>query len=509
MQDLFAAKLTVPTGDLDATMDAIAAEACGWAWRGDGAPPSPLTESHGQRVGTAGYELTWGSLRAPEGVERAVEVILTHPDESTAGLRWRSAVDVCRHESQVAVTVRVSREATELLIAPAPAVVRRPGLIPSILRAFPCVAGGLAVSVAPSVVHVDGVREFVTGVLRRSDRVLPVVVMSPAPGSTRLPVDPTRLANELAGLAHVVVLGGYLAWDRFREVVGHAVTVPPGGVRLYWPGFGTTGDELRHRFWTRARIAEETMPLHRIIAGLLARVSVHAVPLDPLPRELRRRTAEMQRRAAAESENLDELVKLLQEENTELTDENDAQRAELSQLRDEIASLQRDLEAQRQAWATVQEYGDVGTPPEIEDEAAFSPTSWPEFVDYLDALESPAFVVTERAREMCEQGSYPDPPRMWHHLERLAEAAEAWAAADCSIGGRLDEWIHENYGIEVALHSGSLGNAASFIYEGAEYSSEPHVKVDDYVDPASCGRIYFAYDTPGKRFIVDHIGLHL
>jgi hypothetical protein len=98
---------------------------------------------------------------------------------------------------------------------------------------------------------------------------------------------------------------------------------------------------------------------------------------------------------------------------------------------------------------------------------------------------------------------------MWHHLERLAEAAEAWAAANCSIGGRLDEWIHENYGVEVALHGGNLGNAASFMYEGTEYSREPHVKVDDYVDPASCGRIYFAYDTPGKRFIVDHIGLHL
>jgi hypothetical protein len=98
---------------------------------------------------------------------------------------------------------------------------------------------------------------------------------------------------------------------------------------------------------------------------------------------------------------------------------------------------------------------------------------------------------------------------MWLHLERLVEAAEAWAAEDCSIGGRLDEWIHQNYGIEVALHDNTLGAGALFIHGDTEYSREPHVKVDDYVDPASCGRIYFAYDTPGKRFIVDHIGLHL
>jgi hypothetical protein len=170
------------------------------------------------------------------------------------------------------------------------------------------------VSAAPSIVHVDGVRNFVTDVLRRQDRVLPVVAISPASGSTHLPADPTRLANELAGLAHVVVLGGYLAWERFRDTVGQPMTVPVGGVRLYWPGFGTTGDDLRHRFWTRHRIAEETVPLQRVIGGLLARVSVHAVPLDPLPRELRRRVAEVQRRAAAESQDLDELVALLEQE---------------------------------------------------------------------------------------------------------------------------------------------------------------------------------------------------
>jgi hypothetical protein len=77
------------------------------------------------------------------------------------------------------------------------------------------------------------------------------------------------------------------------------------------------------------------------------------------------------------------------------------------------------------------------------------------------------------------------------------------------VGKRLDEWIQENYHIDVALHDSDLAQFSAFVYDGREYSREPHVKVDDYVDPASCGRIYFAYDSDGKRFIVDHIGLHL
>ena len=41
-----------------------------------------------------------------------------------------------------------------------------------------------------------------------------------------------------------------------------------------------------------------------------------------------------------------------------------------------------------------------------------------------------------------------------------------------------------------------------------EYSREPHVKVDDYKKPVECGRIYFAQDNEGRRFIVNHIGPH-
>jgi hypothetical protein len=46
--------------------------------------------------------------------------------------------------------------------------------------------------------------------------------------------------------------------------------------------------------------------------------------------------------------------------------------------------------------------------------------------------------------------------------------------------------------------------------DSLSYSREPHVKVDDYVDPASCGgESTSPFDSANARIIVDHIGLHL
>jgi hypothetical protein len=138
------------------------------------------------------------------------------------------------------------------------------------------------------------------------------------------------------------------------------------------------------------------------------------------------------------------------------------------------------------------------------------PTSWSEFAEHLPLLETPAFVVTPRARKGCNPSPYADAARMWWHLERLAEAADAWAAQDCDVGTGLKTWIQQNYeGPEIALFDAGLGERASFSFEGKTYLREPHVKVDDHKSPDECGRIHFAIASEEKRFIVDHIGLHL
>lgn len=508
MQDLYATSFQIAGADVSELYAAVALATTRWAWRGTGAPPEPLAEPAGERDAGNGYRMGWAELAAPGRIERALTVALRHPDPQVEGREWRTVVDVCRRETSLAATFRVAREAVELRMTPAAlTTLRRPGLVRDLLNSHSCSAGGLAVTALAAAIHVSAVDDFVEDVLRKADRALPVVVVAPTTGRPSAP-DPVKLADELAGLAHVVHLGGHLAWRRFREAVGDQLFVPPGGARIYWPGFGTEGDKLHHRYWTHSGIEALSLPFHRMLFALLTRVSVHAVPLDPLPSKLRHAAAEARLKELATAGRSDaELLELYAKENEEL-----GRRVE--KLEALTSEQERELRIHKQNYAAMATAGlldddEQGESEALDGEALFAPKSWPDFVENLDALERPAFVITPNARDRCNPSPYAEPARMWWHLERLAEAAEAWAAQDCAVGNRLDEWIQQNYQIEIALFDGSLGDRARFTFDGSEYSRQPHVKVDDYKNPDECGRIYFAYVADEQRFIVDHIGLHL
>ena len=134
--------------------------------------------------------------------------------------------------------------------------------------------------------------------------------------------------------------------------------------------------------------------------------------------------------------------------------------------------------------------------------------TWDEVSQRAGELEHDGFVLTEACRSMLAGNPYPDPARMWQFATTLSQAARDWRDRGGEIGTRLADWIAEHYEIEVAMHDSTLGTWTAFTFDGFQYSREPHVKVDDFKHPAECGRIYFAVDSAGLRFIVDYIGLH-
>lgn len=186
------------------------------------------------------------------------------------------------------------------------------------------------------------------------------------------------------------------------------------------------------------------------------------------------------------------------------------ERDQLQQLVERLAEdnqrLVEDSERQAKQWAVVHQLPDETEEPSEPGETTVE--SWEEFAELASMLETESFVLTERAREQCRENYYPYPNRMWNHLEALAQAAEAYREADASVGGRLKEWIAENFHIEIAMFDSDVPEK-EFEFEGQTYSREPHVKVDDFKTPDKCGRIYFAADSERRRFIVDHVGLHL
>ncbi len=136
--------------------------------------------------------------------------------------------------------------------------------------------------------------------------------------------------------------------------------------------------------------------------------------------------------------------------------------------------------------------------------------SWSSVAEFVTSEQSDYFAVTGRCLRKLPGCPYSDPARMRDQLERLARLARAWAKRDGSIGGRLEDWARTQEGLEIALHDAGLVRRRlhEFQFSGLTYNREPHVKVDDAKAFTDCGRIYFALDREGRRFIVDHIGLH-
>ncbi len=501
MQDLYATSFAITSAEPEATFQAVAEEIARWAWRGAGDPPELVASGVAPLVD--GYELSWARHSVPDQPDTALEVTLRHPDPDVPERFWRTAIDVT-YTDRIRFTARITRHAAELRLVPATiGRLRRPGVVPGLLSGFSCTAGELDLTATCPSVHVSAIEDFVESILKASGRVLPVVVLAPF-GTVRPVFDPIRVADEVAGLAHVVQLGGHLAWTRFREIVGAEYRVPSGGARIYWPGFGQPTDDLRHRFWTARWLSDSPQPLQRSLFELLSRISVHAVPLDPSARRLRDAALQRHYEDLRESgRSADELLEYLEDENKSLLRSNGELEAEIERLAGELETHRANYAAIAAATAAEPE----GEPALDEGESPFEPSSWSEFSEYLPALETGAFVITPRARGMCDPSPYPNPGRMWWHVERLAEAAEAWSAAGRDVGEGLKTWMLSNYGIEISLFNRGL--RYDLAYDGGTYSVEPHVKVDDYKDPARCGRIYFAIDSDNGRFIVDHIGLHL
>ena len=467
-------------------------------------------QSHeGQRKVGEGRILRWTTYKIEDRLEHAIAFELEHPDRQVRGLRWDSRVDVVRRDTAVALTLRISREATEYLMAPARLDLRRPALIPKLLRNHRCRCGSQPALATASCLGITEVQPFVETVLFDSNRVLPVLVLATPDDRLRPLVDPDACADELAGLAHVAWLDDSPAWDALRQAIGARRSVPRGGARLYWPGFGSN-TPVRHPAWLRRTVVagDGRAPLERRLFEMLSRLSVVRVPRDPVLRELIRAHRDRLRATAGETDELWEELEGIENERARLEAQVALRDESILELREENQRLRTSVEAQARQMGVV-ESGPVPVSVEVEPKDQIE--TWEDVKDSVEILsEGESFVLTPNAEDMLDSNPYPHPARMFDHIERLALLADAYHDGGASVGGPIDEVAHTQYGIEIALHDPGLkkGGWTDFEFDGKPYSREPHVKVDDYKNPAECGRIYFALDREGPRFIIDHIGLH-
>lgn len=96
-------------------------------------------------------------------------------------------------------------------------------------------------------------------------------------------------------------------------------------------------------------------------------------------------------------------------------------------------------------------------------------------------------------------------------LDTLADLAREWKARSGDVGKSLTGWIGDQTTLSYAGKDESLRREGLhlFKFEGQTWERFSHIKLDDYTKPNRVGRIYFAIDKPGCRWIVDHVGLKL
>jgi hypothetical protein len=566
MRDIYATTMKlVDIGGGDA-FEVACERAMDWAWRIEDPRPDLVSRPAGLLPVEARPDQTtvqwWSSIEAPA---RALELRLRHQDTADSTLQWLATVTISDIDGTTRATVRLERGASVHVLRPWHLDLRAPLIVLELMRSpLLAYAGSLELAPGPRVVSAVQVEDFVADVLHAADRALPVLIVSSGvwPNLTQ------SLARALAGLVQIARLEDQDA----DEVLGRTLrksgfTIPPAGMRLYWPGFGLPGQPSRHPYWTASQIREGRDPGQSVVkhlVNLLAPISTGRVPADPgvlrarrerlraEQREQRRRQEAQREHSRRERERVAQAlaraqadkgagkqVDRLQVQLTETTDrladaeaERDAARSQAeaamqnemevideaitiegrsAELVERVAKLESENAALHQSVKTIATYR--AETEAHEDEASGADplpqqvSCWDEVAEHMPALAGPGFALSTQAEECAEgEGRYPHPASMWRALRALERVGRVYNEQGAELGMRFEEFALQEGGLDVALQDSTYEEECFFEFEGQEHSRLAHVKIDDAKAANEVGRIYFALDPEHNRLIVDWFG---
>ena len=274
---------------------------------------------------------------------------------STVGRRFSAAVSITNVPCRVAVyvTMEVGAEATG--VAPLKFEPRTPHIIRTLLkREGPWYHGTSEVHRLRRANGRDS-GDSLAAELKHVDRTLPVIVVSTLEGNLALPDLDVKLADDLAGLADVVVVDAEASWA-LTDRLGEEFTCYWGAVRVYWPRLSLVEDPFRHPRWTAQRLRDAgpdpkkarerfRQQLRQDIMRASALSVVRPREIDDIRGAANRNAFSELRAKAISLADYQELAKLYAADNDELRLTNDRLKVEISALQDEVTTLERDKAA--------------------------------------------------------------------------------------------------------------------------------------------------------------------
>lgn len=454
-----------------------------------------------RHLGRPDKQLSWTPVAAGVGV-RALRLAID--DDLPDGGRFTCELTAAESEGDTSFRVVMGRSTSGRITPARIEKLKPPAALRSILgdSSLTCDYRGEVLTNTVS----QSLADQVPAVLARLNdpaRRFPILVVSAMHPKGPSATLARKAAVRLAGLCHVVAIHGWLALDSFNRAM-QANALPRAGARLYWPYL-----DLRAPWWSANTLASDHDDLLGQMMRLLAPLSVVARGRDQVwdavrAKERSSRSADM---SASETDRISALQQEVEEErafSAEVTALNEELEDKNARLEVDVANLQARLNAAtRTAWEEPE--SDLSS-----SEAVSSPDFTADWARW--ELESGgALVFTENAKKQWSKCAYPKPEQMREALDALALLADAWREANGNVGKDLTSWMAEEVGLTLSLHDNPLRTAGKhlFGFEGVTWDRTPHIKVADHTSPNQVGRIYFAIDNTGRRWVVDHVGLKL
>jgi len=180
---------------------------------------------------------------------------LAHPDGDDPTVSWIVTAEVVEVDSRpdTEVALCLSRKSDDRRVRLHSTNPAAPRVIRDLVEAagMDCLDGDIPIWAEPRTLkreHLDDLLAMLTSPMRR----LPVIGVSQDRSQGHLPVHLDRLAQRVAGMAHVWFVPDGVTWD-LSDRLPPRLGVFDAAVRIWWPGFDQSADPYEHHLFLKAR----------------------------------------------------------------------------------------------------------------------------------------------------------------------------------------------------------------------------------------------------------------
>lgn len=464
----------------------------------------------------SGHDLSVSISLAKRGNASHTVISWSYPDENGKSLLWNSRIELAEFHDLTEFSFQLQLDSTQYVISPVEYKLKRPRIIGTMLRQFICTCGDARLTNEPWEVTAAWIDKFVQRV-KSPRRRLPIILVSRTTDSEKCLIDPSQLAEQVAGIAETHYLADKWAAFALSNSIEVNYRCFNGAVRMYWPDF----DVVKAPFspvYLPDKIIQMNGRLGDILFRQLAGISAfrHATgpvitdAVELLDTEHRSELEEV-KTAARDRGDLSELLSLADQENAQLSEHNRWLQQQNESLKASLDVANENFRAMSYPVGAAEEQADSLEISQEEHET--EPRSVSDAVIKARTDFSDSLTFLDPALDSAISSPFEQPRKVYQAFLAMHEVCLDWRKSlttGKSMGGLEQAFSKKGFDYkphESATSMGKWGEEYKAMYDGHKVSIERHLALGKG-GPKTCLRIHFYMDEEKKRFVIAHAGRH-